>query len=90
MGVKVDNTKIAICTYCNKQAPISDSLAFLELAVDRAKRICKHCRYGPGAHDPEVREQKHLQEYMKDGHQFEAIDPNELNSIYYCGCRGWD
>ena len=88
MKIDVDNTKIAICTQCKGKAPISGSLAFLELAVDRAKTICKYCRYAPVAHEPDVRVREHLRHCMKDGHAFEPINPKELNSIYYCGCRG--
>lgn len=84
------NPKIAICTYCRTQALISDNLAFLELAVDRAKTTCKHCRYAPGAHEPNIRVREHLQHCMKDGHAFEPINPEELNNLYYCGCRGWE
>jgi hypothetical protein len=89
--VNVDNTKIAVCTYCKSQGNIeSGNLAFLELAATRAKDICKHCGYAPMAHTPEVRCREHLARVMGDGHKFESVNPEEINSLYYCGCRGWN
>lgn len=81
----------ARCCHCNRTVPSDPALPFFEYrgpGSDRAMRTCRHCRYGPEAHERkrEFRE-AHLArvcdafEPLRDGYPYDD---------HYDGCRGWD